>query len=81
MLQAINAARSTARKGQGKDFAAAPALTWNGLLGNAARAHARDMATRNYFAHVTPEGRTPQDRAEQAGYTGWHILGENTARP
>ncbi|GGO27214.1 CAP domain-containing protein [Deinococcus humi] len=79
MLQAVNAARATARKCQGKDFAAAPALVWNGLLGNAARAHAQDMATRNYFAHVSPEGRTPQDRAKQAGYTGSSTVGENIA--
>ncbi len=79
MLQAVNAARTTARKCQGKDFAAAPALNWNGLLGNAARAHAQDMAARNYFAHVSPDGASPQERVEKAGYTGWLTVGENIA--
>ena len=79
MLQAVNAARATARKCQGKDFAAAPALAWNGLLGKAARAHAQDMAARNYFDHVSPDGGTMTTRAEAAGYTGWKKLGENIA--
>lgn len=35
----------------------------------AARIHAQDMALRGYFAHVTPEGITPNDRAASAGYT------------
>ncbi|OLV15472.1 CAP domain-containing protein [Deinococcus marmoris] len=79
MLQAVNTARATARKCQGKDFAAAPALAWNGLLGKAARAHAQDMASRNYFDHVSPDGGTMQMRVEAAGYTDWKNLGENIA--
>lgn len=79
MLQAVNAARATARQCQGKDFAAAPALAWNGLLGKAARAHAQDMAAHNYFDHVSPDGKTLKNRAEAAGYTGWKRLGENIA--
>lgn len=79
MLQAVNTARATARKCQGKDFAAAPALAWNGLLGKAARAHAQDMAARNYFDHVSPDGGTMTTRAEAAGYTDWKKLGENIA--
>jgi len=34
----------------------------------AAQGHSADMATRNYFAHDTPEGKTPWDRAKAAGY-------------
>jgi uncharacterized protein YkwD len=36
-------------------------------LTQVARAHAADMVTRNYFAHVTPEGVTLWDRLERAG--------------
>ncbi|CAM3678219.1 SCP domain-containing protein [Deinococcus saxicola] len=79
MLQAVNSARATARKCQGKDFAAASALAWNGLLGNAARAHAQDMAARDYFAHVSLGGGTMTMRVEAAGYTDWKNLGENIA--
>jgi len=38
-------------------------------LAAAAQEHSTDMATRHYFSHVTPEGETPWDRAEAAGYS------------
>ena len=33
-----------------------------------AQAHSQDMATRNYFDHNTPEGKSPFDRMTAAGY-------------
>src|SRR5258708_4952335 len=39
-------------------------------LVTAARGHSADMIARDYFAHDTPEGVTPQQRANNAGYTG-----------
>jgi uncharacterized protein YkwD len=54
------------------------ALTVNGALTNAARAHSRDMARRHYFDHVTPTGRTPTQRIRAAGYKG-KFTGENIA--
>jgi len=53
-------------------------LAWNDLLGNAARDHSRDMGTRDYFSHDSPEGRTPGDRVTAAGYN-WSAVGENIA--
>lgn len=38
------------------------ALRWSDTLANAARAHSKDMATRDYFSHDTPEGKTTLDR-------------------
>ncbi|MBM0745802.1 hypothetical protein JOY44_31025 (plasmid) [Phormidium sp. CLA17] len=35
----------------------------------------QDMMSRNYYAHVTPEGRTPTDRFTQVGGRGG--VGEN----
>ncbi len=59
-------------------------LRWNDTLAVAGSAHARDMAKRNYFAHNTPEGLTPVERARRAGYPayGWGglFVGENLAR-
>jgi uncharacterized protein YkwD len=53
-------------------------LTNNTKLTNAAVAHSRDMAQRNYDAHNTPEGVTPDQRLTQAGYVfSW--WGENIA--
>ena len=39
-------------------------------LNTAAQRHADDMAQRDYFAHVAPEGGTVGQRASQAGYLG-----------
>ncbi|MBB5786912.1 CAP domain-containing protein [Jiangella mangrovi] len=46
-------------------------------LHEAAVLHSEDMAERDYFDHVTPEGVGPGERAERAGYDGWG--GENIA--
>ena len=45
----------------------------------AALAHARDMAKRDYFAHRSPDGTSPQQRAEAAGYRARTAGGENLA--
>lgn len=41
---------------------------YSGKLSAIARAHSRDMASRNYTSHITPEGLNPSDRAKKAGY-------------
>ncbi|MXY60876.1 MAG: CAP domain-containing protein [Cenarchaeum sp. SB0665_bin_23] len=38
------------------------------LVEEIAKEHSRDMADRNYFRHVTPEGLDPTDRVMRAGY-------------
>ena len=38
-------------------------------LANVARAHSSDMSQRDYFAHVTPEGLNPTDRAKNQDYS------------
>ncbi|MDQ2909040.1 MAG: CAP domain-containing protein [Candidatus Eremiobacteraeota bacterium] len=43
-----------------------------------ARDHALDMATRNYFSHETPDGRSPFARMAQADYR-FDYAGENMA--
>lgn len=43
-----------------------------------ARAHSKDMFARGYFAHVTPEGKTPSDRA-RAARVPFLTAGENLA--
>ena len=79
ILKEINEARAVPRTCGTQAFAAAAPVTWNGYLAGAARTHAGDMAERAYFDHVTPEGRTPAQRAEAAGYTGWQEIAENIA--
>jgi len=47
-------------------------------LQSSARAHAQDMAQRDYFDHDTPEGIDPFDRMREAGWKGC-AMGENIA--
>ena len=65
------------RAGRGLD-----ALTEDRRLRRAAVAYARDMVSRRYFSHVTPEGRRLSDRLRATGYiTGraaWRV-GETLA--
>lgn len=42
-----------------------------------ARAHSRDMATRRYLSHDTPEGLNPVDRISRGGVEGFTLAGEN----
>ena len=47
------------------------------VLNEAAQRHADDMAYRDYFAHETPSGKGPGDRAAAVGYRG--LVLENLA--
>ncbi len=47
-----------------------PSIPANAALTALARSHAQDMATRNYFGHVNPDGVDPQGRAANAGIRG-----------
>jgi uncharacterized protein YkwD len=55
-----------------------PPLKVSAALSNAARAHTKDMDQRNYFNHISKDGRTPLQRARAAGFTG-SFVGENIA--
>ena len=57
----------------------APPLRWNAALEAAAEAHVTDMYINNYFSHIAPDGSSPIQRAQNAGYTGQYV-GENIAR-
>lgn len=50
----------------------------NAKLDAAAQAAARDMAAKGYFAHVSPEGVTPWQWLDQAGYR-YSYAGQNLA--
>lgn len=53
-------------------------LVLDARLRRAARAHARDMGTQEYFDHRSPDGRTPFDRMREAGFQRC-AMGENIA--
>ncbi len=43
-------------------------FTWNERLSGIARGHSEHMATAGFFAHETPDGRSPSDRARASGF-------------
>ncbi|NXY92977.1 sigma-70 family RNA polymerase sigma factor [Streptomyces sp. BR123] len=66
----VNAERVKAGCGPLKDDA---------QLRTAAQRHSDDMASRDFFAHTSPDGSDPGDRTTAAGYR-WSTYGENIAK-
>ena len=79
MVDSVNLLRSTGCRCGPDTMPPAPPLVWNNLLGLAAEAHATDMYVNNYFSHISPQGTSPIQRAQQLGYTGTYV-GENIAK-
>jgi len=78
VLQRVNAFRASGAVCGGVAYPAAGALSWNTTLLQAAKGHATDMATNNYFSHTGQDGRTPDQRVLAAGYS-YARMGENIA--
>ena len=78
VLQRVNAFRASGAVCGGVAYPAAGALSWNTTLLQAAKGHATDMATNNYFSHTGQDGRTPDQRVLAAGYS-YASMGENIA--
>jgi uncharacterized protein YkwD len=78
VLALTNDARSHARRCGSTTFDAAPPLSLNALLEQAALEHSRDMAANNYMDHVERDGSSPADRITRTGYK-WSMVGENLA--
>jgi uncharacterized protein YkwD len=51
-----------------------PALTVSEQLTAAAQAHAQDMLCNDYLSHIAPDGSTPEQRVEAAGYNASLVL-------
>jgi uncharacterized protein YkwD len=78
ILGQVNQARAEPRRCGRQRFAAVPPLAWNARLAQAALAHSRDMAARNYFSHRGRDGSQAGVRAQREGYR-WYGIGENIA--
>jgi uncharacterized protein YkwD len=78
VLELVNRARARGRSCGQEQYAPANALVISDKLYRAARAHARDMARRNYFAHQGRDGKSPKDRVQREGYQ-LRLTGENIA--
>jgi hypothetical protein len=70
VFQSVNSAR--AKEGSHQ-------LIWNDSLAQAAQAKANDMIARNYWSHVTPDGKQPWSFIDATGYN-YKLAGENLAR-
>ena len=69
VLVLVNEARAEgAICGTSDVYEPAPALSMDPALRCAARIHALDMATQDYFSNLDPEGLRYSDRAAMAGY-------------
>ncbi len=73
-----NQARSVRQTCGDRSYDAVNNLSWNEQLAEAALAHSRDMAAKNYFDHTNREGENPGVRISRTGYSAitW---GENIA--
>ena len=69
MIDAVNRERSAE---------GVQALEWCSVLAESAKTHSEDMAKRDFYDHVTPEGLEVWDRAEEKGYGNTYV-GENIA--
>ncbi len=78
MLDLINTVRGEPRQCGGERFGAAPPVDWDEQLQHAASAHSNAMAQAGFFSHTGPEGDTPWERVEAAGYAA-RATGENIA--
>lgn len=59
------------RKAHGLNF-----LQWDPHLAEIALSHSKDMAIRNYFDHVSPEGKDFSDRYREHGYSKTTRIGD-----
>jgi uncharacterized protein YkwD len=78
VLDLTNQARSQARFCGATWLPAAPPLSLDPTLAEAAVQHAQDMARHAYLDHTARDGSTPADRVRRVGYP-WRLVGENLA--
>jgi hypothetical protein len=74
----INTSDIGALSNQQRTNAGLPALNLNAQLNSAALAKANDMFAKDYWAHNAPDGKTPWQFIQEAGYS-YVYAGENLA--
>jgi uncharacterized protein YkwD len=78
LLRLVNAARAAPRRCGTSAFGATAPVRLNLQLSLAARAHAEDMLSFDYFEHTGHDGSSPAMRVAAQGYR-YRIVGENIA--
>jgi len=74
----VNDARASGGDCGGEAFGPASPLRVENSLRCAARVHSLDMSERGFFDHTNPDGESPFDRMERAGYS-YSAAAENIA--
>lgn len=77
-VAAINEVRAKQRSCGAKVVKPAPPLVWSDELLPAAVRHSSDMSQRDYFEHVSPDGKGLTHRVNATNYN-WKSVGENLA--
>ncbi|MCT7373744.1 CAP domain-containing protein [Chelativorans salis] len=72
-------ARALSLVNQAREAHGLNSLEGSDLLDEVAQNHAEDMLERDYYAHVSPEGETVQDRFRDQGGSRWKLVAENIA--
>ncbi len=78
VLEQVNLERARGATCGAEVFGPASPLVMEPRLRCAARVHSLDMATTGFFDHDNPQGQSPFDRMELAGYS-FRAAGENIA--
>jgi uncharacterized protein YkwD len=78
VLDLVNQERARGARCGSDAMPATGPLTFHTSLVCAARSHSADMARRDYFDHESPEGQSPFERMNEAGYQ-FSAAGENIA--
>ena len=78
VLKQVNTARAAARSCGGHQMKASRPLVWDRALAEAAERHSVDMVARQFFDHVSPDGKRVSQRVTAQGYK-WRMVGENLA--
>ena len=78
LLLRVNATRKAGYRCGSRQLPPAPPVAWDLSLQAAAVSHSNDMARRNFFEHVSPDGERPGERVAAHRYR-WRHLGENIA--
>ena len=68
VVSLMNQRRTQGATCGGTAFGSVGSVVMNGNLRQAARDHSIDMFERSYFSHVTPEGKTFDQRIRESGY-------------
>jgi len=76
MLDLVNEARAQGRDCGNTFYPAAPSVSWDTRIEDAALGHSLDMAEQGKLVHIGSDGSDPGDRLLMEGYE-WVTYGEN----